>query len=219
MNTRILTLLVAILLLAGCGRNETTTDNAKFDYHLDWNNAGLDVRLTLSHPQSDTLTLYYCNADFGGQTDIFTCVKNLKAEVCTVSPNSAHYRIRLYDFERQTVKLTYRIEQSLPDTNVDCPMEVFRPNMTEKMLYAMDNHIFFQPNVEDTVLLNAPMKVTWGCVPDFPVFCLYNPGHGTEDFEGRVADFVGTVILGDPLLHIDTMNYASVTNYVVTAPR
>ena len=216
MKNRHLTLFaVAILLLAGCKKPRET----KFYYHLDWNNAGLDVRLTLAHPQADTLTLYYCNEDFGGQTDIFTCVKNLKAEGCTVLPDSAHYRIQLFDFKKDEILLTYRIEQSLPDTNVDCPMEVFRPNMTENMLYAMDNHVFFQPNIEDTVLLNAPMKVTWGSVPDFPVFCLYNPGHGTEDFEGRVTDFVGTVILGDPELHIDTLNYAGVTNYVVTAPR
>ena len=205
----------AALLLAGCKKPRVMN----FDYHLDWNNAGIDVRLTVAHPQPDTLTLYYCGEDYGGQTDIFTCVKNLHAEGCTVLPDSLHYRIKLFDFQKDNVQLTYRIEQSLPDTNVNCPMEVFRPNMTENMLYALGNHLFFLPDEEDTLILGAPTKVTWGSVPEFPVFCLYNPGKGTVDFEGDLSDLLNTVVIGDPGLHVDTVTCAGVTNYVVTVPR
>lgn len=204
------------LMLLGCSDKETVTS---FDYHLDWNHSGLDIRLMLSSPEPDTLTLYYCGEGFGGQDDIFTCVKNLHAEGCSLLADSAHFRIKLFDFRNESAMLTYRIEQSLPDENLNCPMEVFRPNMTENMLYALGEHLFFLPDAEDTVLRNAPMKVSWGAVPEFPVFCLYNPGHATEAFEGSVSDFVGTVVVGDPGLCVDTMNYAGVPNYVVTAPR
>lgn len=219
----ITTIALAALMLTGCGRDGVHTVSAnlepRFDYHLDWNNAGLDVGITFTRPQVDTVMLGYADASFGGQTDILDCVKNLQSEGCTVMMDSANYLIRLFDFQEQPVRITYRIEQSLPDTDLDCPKEVFRPNMTDDILYALGNHVFFMPDTEDTVLLNASMQVKWGNTPDFPVFCLYDPGHGTEDFEGKVMNFYNTVIIGDRDLHVDTAMAVGVTNYIVSAPR
>ena len=62
MRKNILTMMMAALLLASCGRDgvhTVSTNNAepRFDYHLDWNNAGLDITLNYTHPQADTVTL------------------------------------------------------------------------------------------------------------------------------------------------------------------
>ena len=219
MKAHIIAIIAASLLFAGCNRGPTETqqDNAHFAYQLDWNNAGINVSLTLTHPNTDTMTLYYCDDSWGGQKDIFTCVKDLQADGCTVLPDSAHFKIQLVDFKKQPIQLTYRIEQSLPDTGINCPSEVFRPNMTSDMLYGLGVHFFFLPDTQGEI--SYPMQVRWGNKPDFPVFCLYNAGKGLEDYEGETAGFVNTVIVGDRGLHIDTVIYSRVTNYVVTAPR
>ena len=219
MKAHIIAIIAASLLFAGCNRGPTETqqDNAHFAYQLDWNNAGINVSLTLTHPNTDTMTLYYCDDSWGGQKDIFTCVKDLQADGCTVLPDSAHFKIQLVDFKKQPIQLTYRIEQSLPDTGINCPSEVFRPNMTSDMLYGLGVHFFFLPDTQGEI--SYPMQVRWGNKPDFPVFCLYNAGKGLEDYEGETAGFVNTVIVGDRGLHIDTVIYLRVTNYVVTAPR
>ncbi|MBQ6307320.1 MAG: hypothetical protein IJK78_12210, partial [Bacteroidales bacterium] len=52
MKAHIIAIIAASLLFAGCNRGPTETqqDNAHFAYQLDWNNAGIDVSLTLTHP-------------------------------------------------------------------------------------------------------------------------------------------------------------------------
>ena len=64
-----------------------------------------------------------------------------------------------------------------------------------------------------------PVSVTWESVPDYPVFCLYNAGKGTEPFEGKVLDIAWSVIAGDPLLTVDSVMVNGNMHYLVTALR
>lgn len=219
MKTYILSFFATILLFVGCKGNLEPNDAIPFSYQLNWNNAGIDVILDCTCPQHDTLELYYCEPDLGGQTDLFSCMKNLNADGCNMTTDSTKCLVRLYDFQRTTIRLTYRIEQSLPDTDLDCPKEVFRPNLTDDVLYALSTHLFLLPDMDDEVLSQVPMCVKWGEKPDFPVFCLYNPGNGLNDYEGQLYELYNTVVVGDRFLHVDTAMVMGTTNYIVTAPR
>lgn len=207
-------ILVTAFALTSCGRQKQ--DN--FAYQLCWNDAGLDVELTYTHPSTDTVTLLYGEPGLGGQYDIFSCVKKLNIEGATWIADSVNSRVQLYDFKKNPVKINYRVEQSLPDTGLNCPREVFRPNITSDMLYSLGTHLFLLPE-EEKSYGSIPAQVTWKNVPDFPVYCLYNPGNGTEDFSGLIEDLSGSVVVGDRLLHVDTVEIVGVRNYVVTAPR
>lgn len=216
-NLFILIVAFALVMVTGCDR--PTGDKTNFAYRLDWNNAGIDVQLIYTHPDTDTVTLSYSDPLAGGQADIFTCVKNLRADGASLLADSVHSKIQLFDFQKNPIVLNYRIEQSLPDTDLDCPREVFRPNLNPDMLYALGDHIFLGPDEESVNTDSIPIQVEWGRVPDFPVFCLYNPGKGTKPFSGILDQCAGTFIVGDPLLQMDTVEILGVNNYVVTAPK
>lgn len=213
----ILIVALALVMVTGCDR--PTCDKTSFAYHLDWNNSGINVELVYTHPNADTVTFFYSDPWAGGQTDIFTCVKNLRADGAALLTDSVNSKIQLFDFQKNPIILNYRIEQSLPDTDLDCPREVFRPNLNPDMLYALGDHIFLTPDDESLNTDSIPVQVEWGRVPDFPVFCLYNPGKGTEPYSGTLDECAGSVIVGDRLLRVDTVTIGGVINYMVTAPR
>lgn len=50
------------------------------DCTLSWLGDAIGMEMEYSFPSRDTVTLYYGDADFGGQIDIFTCVKGLPVE-------------------------------------------------------------------------------------------------------------------------------------------
>ncbi len=214
-NILIFSIFVIAFALTGCGGRK----QENFAYQLCWNDAGIDVELTYTYPVCDTITLFYGDPGLGGQHDLFSCVKKLNVEGATWLADSINSRIQLFDFKANPVKINYRVEQSLPDTGLNCPREVFRPNITADMLYSLGPHLFLLPEEERVQGESIPAQVTWNEAPDFPVFCLYNPGNGTEDFSGFVLDLWGSVLVGGWLLHVDTLEIAGVRNYVVTAPR
>ncbi len=213
-NLLIFKIFVIAFALTGCGGQK----QENFAYYLCWNDAGIDVELTYTYTVDDTITLFYGDPGLGGQYDLFSCVKKLHVEGAAWHADSINSRIQLFDFKANPVKINYRVEQSLPDTGLNCPREVFRPNITADMLYSLGPHLFLLPEEERVQGESIPAQVTWNEAPDFPVFCLYNPGNGTEDFSGLVLDLWGGVLVGDRLLHVDTLEIAGVRNYVVTAP-
>ena len=213
------TVLSAILATAFVLTNCGSEKHENFAYQLSWSDAGIDVELTYTHPVADTIILLYGDPGLGGQKDLFSCVKKLRVEGAAWVADSVNSRVRLYDFKRNPIKIDYRVEQSLPDTGLNTPREVFRPNITADMLYSLGMHLFLLPEEERVQGESIPAQVTWKEMPDFPVFCLYNPGNGTEDFSGLVLDLWGAALVGDRLLHVDTLEIAGLRNYVVTAPR
>jgi len=204
-------MLFTALLSVSCSKTENTP---LLDYQLSWEGDRIDFILDYVHPETDTVTLFYGSAFYGGQPDIFTCVKNLKVENATVLPDSANLKIKLTDFTTPVTNLTYSIQQRLPEVVQKSTQESFRPNITEDFFISHGINLFFRPEDEE-----QSMRVSWIKAPDFPVFCLYNPGHGTEPYCGKVNDFLYTAVLGDRKLNIDTVNVCGVDNYVVTAPR
>ena len=202
---------IIALLITSCSQ---TKDSPLLDYQLSWEDERIDFCLDYIHPQTDTVTLYYGSAFYGGQLDIFTCVKNLKAEGATLIPDSANMKVKLTDFTSPVTHLTYSIKQRLPEVVQKSTQESFRPNITHDFFISHGINLFFRPEDEE-----QSMRVSWSKAPDFPVFCLYNPGHGTESYTGKVKDFLYTALLGDRMLCVDTVNVNGVNNYVVTAPR
>ena len=211
----LIVILVTVFALTSCGGKK----HENFAYQLTWNDAWIDVELTYTHPEADTVMLLYGDPGLGAQEDLFSCVKNLYVEGAAWMADSVNSRVFLYDFKRNPVSIGYRVEQSLPDTDLNTPREVFRPNITSDMLYSLGMHLFLLPEQERVLEESIPAQVTWNEAPDFPVFCLYNPGNGTGDFSGTIVDLWGAAVVGDRLLHVDTLEIAGVRNYVVTAPR
>lgn len=189
--------------------------DSRVDYVLSWKGDGIGVSLTVDTPK-DTMRLSY-GSDAGGQTDQMTWLQDLQV---------AHGKLMVDSMERALTvipdggkaKLSYVVRCTLPKdygSPGGCIMDLFRPDIDDKMLFSRTENIFVTP----TDSIDVPVSVTWDSVPDYPVFCLYNAGHGTERYEGTSSELSWSVMVGDPLLSIDTLYVDRCLHYIVTALR
>jgi len=198
---------------AGCGRR-----SQPFDYTLDWEGDRISVDLKFYPAERDTVVLTYGNPEAGGMPDIFTWLRNIDIAGAEYSVDtSSAVAISLYSFDRnEPVHVRYQVKCTLPEgysPHGSCRMDMFRPDISDDMLYINGFNLFMLP-VEE-----GDATVEWTETPDYPVFCLYNPGKGTAAFSGKTTDLDHTVIVGDPLLTVDTLVLDGVSNYLVTAVR
>ncbi|MDE6482290.1 MAG: hypothetical protein K2L01_00785, partial [Rikenellaceae bacterium] len=166
----------------------------------------------------DTLVLSYGNPEAGGMPDIFRWLRNIEVEGAEYSIDTfPGVKVSLYSFDRSApVRVRYRVKCTLPEgysPNGGCLMDMFRPDISDNMLYTNGFNLFMLPEADYAA------TVRWRRTPDYPVFCLYNPGKGTAPFSGKTSELDGTVIVGDPLLTVDTLTIEGVDNYLVTAVR
>ncbi len=187
------------------------------DYRLEWGGDRIHVTLEYTPRTSGDTVLHYGDLDFGGQADIFGCIKNLRAQGAVLAPDSAARTVTLRQLRRKTVRLRYDIVSRLPNDELNCPMEMFRPNITPNFIYCHGVNLFLR--LPDTDTLPRSQRVVWGKRPDFPLFCLYNPGNSFAPVSGYAKGFRNTLIVGDRGLHVDTLAIGGTPNYVVTAPR
>ena len=95
--------------------------NVKMDYTLDWQTDHLHVSLLYTPTDADSTTLHYGEISYGGQADIFSCVKNFQGENCILKTDSAAREIKLYYEGTPTLKVEYDMEYDLEDEKLNCP--------------------------------------------------------------------------------------------------
>ena len=77
-----------LLLLLFSMTTTAQTTQTDFDYHLDWGGDRIHVTLHYTLPNPGDTILHYGNLDYGGQTDIFGCIKNLRAKGADITADS-----------------------------------------------------------------------------------------------------------------------------------
>ncbi len=120
--------------------------------------------------------------------------------------------------ERGQARFSYVVRCTLPagyGSPGGCLWDVFRPDIDDEMLFSRAENIFAVPVDRG----DMPVTVRWSSVPDYPVFCMYNSGKGTGPFSGKVDDIAESVIVGDPLLEVDSVYVDGNLHYMVTALR
>ena len=209
-----LRIILSLPLLAFC---LACSPRPSIDFKLSWAGDKIHVDMSMNPIRHGTDTLYYGDIGYGGQRDIFGCVKDLRMNVpfCT---DSANLRIILQIPDKKKVTASYDIACSLPDTGVvNTPMEMFRPNITQDFLFCHGVNLFLRYN--DRVGRDLPVQVSWDEIPPFPTFCLYNQGQGFRTARAPSSAFQSTILVGDRHLHVDTVHVAGQTQFIVTAPR
>ncbi|MBQ7222205.1 MAG: hypothetical protein IJS02_01920 [Bacteroidales bacterium] len=207
-------LLIVPLMFTCCTPKEEQVD-VKMDYTLDWRTDHLHVFLTYTPTEVDSVTLHYGDISYGGQADIFSCVKNFESEDCRIVTDSAAREVKLYYEGTPVVKLEYDMEYDLEDENLNCPRELFRPNTDKDFLYVQGLNLYLHEKGRN----RYNMRVSWLTKPDFPTFCMYNEDGSMEPHTGPQSDFYYKFILGDRELLVDSFELNGTTNYMVTAPR
>lgn len=207
------TLIMSAFMMLACSPKEEQV-NVKMDYTLDWQTDHLHVSLLYTPTDADSTTLHYGEISYGGQADIFSCVKNFQGENCILKTDSAAREIKLYYEGTPTLKVEYDMEYDLEDEKLNCPRELFRPNTDKDFLYVQGLNLYLHEKGEKDYL----QRVKWLHTPDFPTFCMYNEDGSFDTKVAPQSDFYYKFILGDRRLHVDTFELYGVTNYMVTAP-
>ncbi|MCF2576866.1 hypothetical protein I6E18_11985 [Phocaeicola barnesiae] len=206
-----------LLLLLFSMTTTAQTTQTDFDYHLDWGGDRIHVTLHYTLPNPGDTILHYGNLDYGGQTDIFGCIKNLRAKGADITADSIHRTVTLHNIQEKEICLTYDIVSRLPNKGLNCPMEMFRPNISENFIYCHGINLFLR--LPDNETKSYTQRVSWGKRPAFPVFSLYHAGNSYATVSRMAKDFQNTIIVGDKELFVDTLLIGGIPNYVVTAPR
>ena len=110
-----------LLLLLFSMTTTAQTTQTDFDYHLDWGGDRIHVTLHYTLPNPGDTILHYGNLDYGGQTDIFGCIKNLRAKGADITADSIHRTVTLHNIQEKEICLTYDIVSRLPNKGLNCP--------------------------------------------------------------------------------------------------
>lgn len=205
------------LILLACFLVACSSKRQHVDYVLSWKGDGIGVSVNLVSPK-DTVLFTYASEN-GGITDQLSWLQDFNVSVGQVLIDSASRQLTIIP-NHGCACFSYTVRCTLPNdygSPGGCLMDMFRPDIDENMLFARTENIFVSPLDESDY--NMPVSVVWESVPDYPVFCLYNAGKGTERFDGRMSDIAWTVMVGDPLLSVDTVLINGHINYLVTALR
>lgn len=201
---------ILFLLLEAC------TSTPMYDYTLTWEGDRIHTDMVYN-TEKDTVILYYGDVSYGGQKDIYGCVRSLSSPNFTLQPDSANLRTIAIRNSSGPLFISYDIACTLPDIGLNCPKEMFRPNITPDFIYINGINLFMRGSDDDYHMESAGVR--WEKTPDFPVFCTYDPEGCFSGYESTLGHLIGSVIVGDRELNIDTAVICNAKNYIVTAPR
>ena len=210
MRNNVFFVLLVALALVSCKEKTQSVD-----YVLSWKGDGIGVSVDLSTP-ADTVLFSYASEN-GGMTDQMTWFQDLNIDKGKMLIDTLLRELTVIP-EHGEARFSYVVRCTLPadyGSPGGCLWDVFRPDIDDAMLFTRTENLFAVPADDD----ETPVSVTWESVPDYPVFCLYNAGKGTEPFEGKVRDIAWSVIAGDPLLTVDSVMVDGNLHYLVTALR
>lgn len=205
-------LFMAVVTLISC-----SSKKSRVDYVLSWKGDGIGVSVDLTSPK-DTLLFTYAS-EAGGMTDQMSWFQDLVINRGEVLVDTATRQLTILP-DGGEARFSYVVRCTLPGdygSPGGCLMDVFRPDIDDKMLFSRTENIFVVPSEEEDA--DIPVSVEWESVPDYPVFCLYNAGKGTGRFDGKASDISFSVMAGDPLLTVDTVIVNGTQHYLVTALR
>jgi len=190
----------------------TACSSPLYDYTLSWQGDRIHADL-IYNTEKDTVVLYYGDVSYGGQRDIYGCVRDLGSKNFQLYADSAKLKTTAIRKSRGPLAISYDIACTLPDEGLNCPMEMFRPNITKDFIYINGINLFMRDSEESYQEESATVR--WSSLPDFPIFPTYDPYRNFDCFDSDLGNLIGSVIVGDRELRIDTIG----NNFIVTAPR
>jgi hypothetical protein len=171
------TILVAFFLLVHIGIKANQTDSTKMAYTLNWDGRSSAVNVKLIYPAStqDSTVFNFGFRDFGGQTDFFKVIDEIKAagsDRLKIDPSAT--KITVYHSARGLHELNYRINGSVDrdSSMAQIYRQLFRPVITEGHLYLTGP--FFEMQAEGSKADKISVKFT-GLPPNLPSFYSWSP--------------------------------------------
>lgn len=173
-KNKIILILLLIFSICSCTKQEPF-----MDYLLSWDgiSSKLEVELIYSATQKDSTVFIFGDPDFGGQTDIFNVIKNIRAtdrEVLKV--DEANRRITIHHNGAKKHRLTYEIDGSLlvDQPTMASQTELFRPVITKGILTLVDK----QFALEITDGSNPLVSFRWRSYPGHVTY--FNSVHPSQ---------------------------------------
>jgi len=212
---------ILLILLLTFGIHSYAQQKPFMDYVLSWDghSSKLGVELTYFSAQKDSTVFIFGDPDFGGQTDIFKVIKNIrctKPEVLKI--DEVDRRITIYHKGAKKHRLTYEIDGSvdLNKPTVTSAMELFRPVITKGIL-TLVNQLFALDIIDGS---NPLVSFSWRSYPEnFSYFNSVQPSQ--TDPSEKISDYYDELselvyfVMGD---NIEVKEYSvmGIPHYCVT---
>ena len=172
--------LCASVLLTAC-----TNKSDRIGYDLSWTGDGIRVDVDVQ-TCLDTIFFTYATEN-GGFTDQMSWFQDLTPSKGVISADPATRKITVVP-DGGRARLSYTVRCALPEDYYSpnsCLWDMFRPDLDGEMMFTRTENLFLAP--ED---MATPVSVKWAEVPEYPVYCIYNPGKGTDPYNGTAGSVV-----------------------------
>ena len=196
----------------------TVSAQANLDYRFRLDSAALHVTLNYTPVEPDSTLFVYGDLGFGGQTDIFNGIKNLRVsapgtiKVDTLEGSGA---IHVYYPGNTPITISYDVTDThTPEQKVRG--EMFRPLIQKDYFYAHEVSIFLIPMFRETDKNNVTQSLQWEKPLPYPIYFTLDPeNRGDKIYTGIYKDFQSTLFTGAANLTIDQVNLGNIKNFIV----
>lgn len=140
-----------------------SSHDPQVDYTLSWRGDGLGVSISLES-RKDTFMFTY-GSDAGGQTDQMSWIQHFNVTRGDVLIDSASRSFAVVPADGGA-EFSYVVRCTLPDdygSPGGCLMDMFRPDIDEKMMFSRTENIFLLPAAKEDA--EAQVSVTWESAP------------------------------------------------------
>lgn len=206
---RLLTSFIMFILMA----STAIAQELSYSLCFDGKNSRIRVELSLLPQRTGTETFTYGEPQFGGQNDIIDCFRDLRVK------GAAEWS---FDKDSRKISITPRavgkkvvIRYDVigePTSEDDFQAELFRPMISETMLYCHGLNLFLTPESQ-----NLMQRIHWKKKPSFPVVQLWQPDVPTSDTQRiHPMQVYMSLMVGSVDMDIESVKFQQVNGYVLT---
>lgn len=203
---------LALLLTLSC---VFSSFGQELSYSLRFDGSHNRIRVELAYEpmRSETDVFTYGEPQFGGQNDIIDCFRNLRvkgAAEWSFDKDSRKIRITPKAVGKKVV-IRYDVVGK-PTSKDDFQAELFRPTISETMLYCHGLNLFLTPESQELM-----QRIHWKKKPSFPVVQLWQPDVPTSDTQRiHPMQVYMSLMVGSVDMDIESVKFQQVNGYVLT---
>jgi hypothetical protein len=209
-NMKYLKPFVFLALLVSFGCQRSIQNGLRYRLSYDAAEQKIQVEMQYMPASNDSMTFVYGNPGFGGQQDIFNCVRDL----------TVFGKHKVIDSLRQVTvypegKKPFDIHYSIVDDGAKGQFvrELFRPVLKEDYLYCASLNVLFLPDDGD-----MPVSLQWTENEPFPITSYIDPNlKAGEWWEGKVGDLGISLFVGGTQVALEQCKSGNADGYVLTS--
>lgn len=198
---------MALLAFVGCSRSL----QPELHYELSYDASAQKINVAMQYQPAgdDSVTFVYGNPGFGGQQDIFNCVRGLTVFGKHKVVDSLR-QLTVYPDGNTPIDIRYSVVDD--GANGQFVRELFRPVLKEDYLYCTSLNLLLLPDDGE-----IPVKLQWLESEPFHIVSYVNPNlQDGQWWHGKVDDVRNSLFVGGKQVSIESCKAGNADGYTIT---